>query len=308
MTLQPFPDEQLNYFKFASIVLNEFPKGLRQTFRSMWDNTFGHLLGFQPWDDSIAVRNLFLTSEGGTTKVPTNVSYEEWDCTALFQATIYARSFALPDSKGHYRTLSDLYVKPHKLVHGSFHATVLSPGRNEAETFALAIDQLRLLRNTLCLLASAEIDKPKLDQYMQLSKDAFKALQVKTDRIDYISDLAESSFPTEEFRKLQQDMKEETLAYIKFLEGVITDKSSEIHELKMLLEEIKGKVERNASKNEIAKMLELKINELKSALGLDKPGKYSLAIQLGNRLNLNSRLLVMVNSHSLMGACPCSVK
>ena len=310
MVPQSFSDKQLNYFKFASIVLNEFPKALRQTFKSMWDNTTGHRLGFQPWDDSIAVRKMFLGLEGGTTKckVNTDLSYEKWDCTALFQATVYARSFSLCDSKDHYKTLSDLYVKPHKLAHGSFHATVLSPGRNEAETFALAIDQLRLLRNTLCHLASSEIDKPKLDRYMQLSKDAFQALQVKTDPIDYVSDLAESSFPTEEFRKLQQDMKDETLAYIKFLEGVITDKSSEIHELKMLLEEIKGKVERNASKNEIAKMLELKINELKSALGLDKPGKYSLAMQLGNRLNLNSRLLVMVNSHSSLGARPCSIK
>ena len=160
MTLQPFKDEQLNYFKFASIVLNEFPKGLRQLFRSMWDNTFGYLPGFSPWDDSIAVRNLFLTTEGGTTKVPTNVSYEEWDCTVLFQATIYARSFALPDSKGHHRTLSDLYVKPHKLAFGSFHATVVSPGGNEAETFALAIDQLRLLRNSLCHSTSSKIAKP----------------------------------------------------------------------------------------------------------------------------------------------------
>ena len=276
----------------------------------MWDNTTRHLPGFQPWDDSIAVRKLFLGSEGGTTKckVTTDLSYEKWDCTTLFQATIYARSFSSRDSKGHYKTLSELYVKPHKLAHGSFHATVVSPGRNEAEAFALAIDQLRLLRNTLCHSTSCEIDKPKFDRYMQLSKDAFKALKVKTDPIDDISDLAESRFPTEEFCKLQQDMKEETLAYIKFLEGVITDQSSEIQELKMLLEEIKGKVERNASKEEIAKMLEQKINELKSALGLDRPGKYSLEIQLGNQRNLNSRLLVMVNSHNSMDARPCSIK
>jgi len=112
MSLQPFKDEQLNYFKFAAIVLNEFPKALRQTFRLMWDKTFGHRLGFQPWDDSIAVRKLFVGEEGGRTKVPTKLSYEEWDCTVLFQATIYARSFTLLDSTGHRKTLSDLYVKP----------------------------------------------------------------------------------------------------------------------------------------------------------------------------------------------------
>ena len=111
MALQPFRDEQLNYFKFASIVLNEFPKALRQTFKSMWDNNFAHRPGYQLWDDSTAVRNLFLATEGGKTKVPTHLAYEEWDCTALFQATIYAKSFALPDSTGHQKTLSELYVK-----------------------------------------------------------------------------------------------------------------------------------------------------------------------------------------------------
>ena len=38
MTPQPFTNEQLNYFKFAFVVLNEFPKVLRQV-----DNTFTHL-------------------------------------------------------------------------------------------------------------------------------------------------------------------------------------------------------------------------------------------------------------------------
>ena len=50
--MQPFSDEQLNFFKFSSLVLNEFPKALRQTFKTMWDNTYGHLPGFHLWDDS----------------------------------------------------------------------------------------------------------------------------------------------------------------------------------------------------------------------------------------------------------------
>lgn len=271
MALQPFRDEQLNYFKFAFAVLNEFPKALRQTFRSRWDSTFGHLPGYQPWDDSTVVRNLFLGTEGGKTKVPTHLSYDEWDCTALFQATIYARSFALPDSKGHHRTLGDLYVKPHKLPHGTFHASVVSPGGNTAETFALAIDQLRLLRNSLCHSTSSEINKPTFDQYMQHAKDAFKALGVKTDPIDAIGGLTESDFPTEEVRKLEQGIKEETRAYIKFLEGV----SSDIDELRVLTTAIKGKVEDTASKEDIA-MLEQKMNDL---LAQDEPGdNLSLAL------------------------------
>ena len=146
MTLQPLTNEQLNYFKFASVVLHEFPKALRQAFKTRWDNTFGHLPGFQPWDDSVAVRNLFLTTEGGSTKVPTHLSYDSWDCSALFRATIFAKSFSMPDGRGHHKTLADLFVRP--LVHspGSFHTSVISSTGNDAETFTLAINQLRQLQ------------------------------------------------------------------------------------------------------------------------------------------------------------------
>ena len=260
MALQPFQDEQLNYFKFVSIVLNEFPKALRQTFRSMWDNNFGHLPGFQPWDDSIAVRNMFLSSEGGSTKIPTNLSYEEWDCTTLFQATIYAQSFALPDGKGRHQTLSVLYLKPRKLAHGSFHASVVSPGGNEAETFALAIDQLRLLRNSISHSTSSEMIKATFDQNVQLVKDAFIALGVKTDPIDFIYSLTESDSPTNEVRKLEQTMKEELQEQNKFLQGLYSD-----------IDELKGTIENTAKKEDIAR-LELKIDDLKEVQTQDKPG------------------------------------
>ena len=282
MTLQPFQDQQLNYFKFASIVLNEFPIALRQTFRSMWDNNVGHLPGFQLWDDSAVVRNMFLAIEGSTTRVPTNLSYDKWDCTALFQATIYAQSFALPDSKGHHKTLNDLYVKPHKLAPGNFHVSVVSPGGNKAETFALAIDQIRLLRNSLCHSSSSEIDKPTFDQYVKHAKDAFKALGHKTDPIDVIGGLVESDFPTKEVRKLEQGIKEEAQAYIKFLEGV----NSDIDELRALSTAIKGKVESTASKEDIAMMLEQKINDLKLAPAQDEPGNILIVALLLNCSNI----------------------
>ena len=267
MALQPFRDEQLNYFKFASIVLNEFTGALRQTFKSMWDTTLGHRSGYKLWDDSVAARNLFLAAEGGKTKVPTHISYEEWDCSALFQATIYAWSFALPDSKSHRRTLGELYVKHHKIPHGKFHASVVSPGGNKAETFALAIDQLRLLRNSLCHSVKSEIDKPTFDQYVQHAKEAFKALGVKTDPIDAIGGLTESDFPTKEVRKLEEDVKQETLAYIKFLK----DMSSDIDELRAVANTIKGNVDRTASKEDIA-LLEGKIDDLKLKMAQDQTG------------------------------------
>ena len=204
-----YRDDKLNFFKFTDIVTDEIPKALRQTFKIMWDRQFGP---GDLWDDSNSVRNLFKAKEGGTTKVPTSQSYEEWDCTALFQATIFAQSFALPDSTGHYKTLSDLYVKPLGLRHGSFHASVVSSGGDDYETFALAIDQLRLLRNSLSHSAKGEMSKRTFNQYLQLVKDSFKALGLKTDEIDAIG--SEFGFPTSEVAKLKRKIRNRNMAIL----------------------------------------------------------------------------------------------
>ena len=266
MALRPYRDEELNYFKFSSLVLNEFPKALRQTFKTMWDNTFGHRPGFQRWDDSLAVRNLFVSIEGGKTRVPTHsLSYNEWDCTALFQATIFAQSFALPDSSGRHRTLSDLYVKPRGVPRGNFHASVVSPSRNNAETFALAIDQLRLLRNSLCHSTTSEMDKITFDQRVQHAKDAFKALGATTAVIDAVESMTESHFPTNEVDKVKQRLREEFQAYIKFLEAM----SSDISELTALSTAIKRRVESDTADKEDIAMLEQKLEELIKAKNED---------------------------------------
>lgn len=203
-----YREDQLNFLKFTDIVTNDFPKALRQTFRLIWDRKFGPVL----WDDSEAVRKLFRAKEGGTTKVPTHQSYEEWDCTALFQATIFAQSFALPDSTSHYKTLNDLYVKPLGLPRGSFHASVVSSGGDYYETVALAIDQLRLLRNSLSHPAKGEMSKRTFNQYLQLVKDTFKALGLKTDKIDAIS--SESGFPTSEVADLKRKIQNRNMAIV----------------------------------------------------------------------------------------------
>ena len=281
MALQPFRNEQLNYFKFASIALNEFPKALRQTFKSMWDNNLRHLPGHQPWDDSVKVRNLFLTFEGGPgkTKVPTNLSYEEWDCTALFQATIYANSFSMPDSRGHLKTLGELHVKPRKLAPGVFHTSVVSPGGDNAETFALAIDQLRLLRNALCHSHSSEIEKTKFDHYVQLAKDAFKALGIKTDHVNVIGGLTESEFPTDEVRKLEERLKEEYLAYVSFLQQQNQQQQQNLEGMALVIEgmdsairEIKIRVEIIPTKDDVAQIMEQKMKDLKLSPTQERPG------------------------------------
>ena len=258
MALQPFSDKQLNFFKFAALVLNEFPKALRQTFKTMWDNTYGHRPGFQLWDDSTAVRNMFDSEEaksGKTTKVPVLQSYNEWDCTNLFQATIFAPSFASTVSTGPFATLSDLYVKPRAVPYGSFHACVVSPGGNMAETFALAIDQLRLLRNSLCHSTSSEMDKATFDQRVNYAKDAFQALGVPTAPVDALGSLTESDFPTNEVRQLERRIKKESREYIKFLAG---EMSSDVIEIKAMQNVIMQKVDNIATKEDIA-MLEQKI-------------------------------------------------
>ena len=256
MELQPFGDEQLNFLKFASLVLDEFPKALRQAFKTMWDNKYGHRPDFQVWDDSTIVRKMFYTEEeksGKKTEVPVHQSYNEWDCTSLFQATIFARCFA---SKG--STLKALYAKP--LAYGSFHASVISSGGNNEETFALSIDQLRLLRNSLCHSTRSKMDRATFDQRMNYAKDAFHALGVSTALIDAVGSLTEADFPTSKVCQLETRVKEETGKYIKFLEEV----SSDLIEIKALLSAIKQTVGSAANKEDIAR-LEQKIAKLQES-------------------------------------------
>ncbi|XP_068752729.1 LOW QUALITY PROTEIN: uncharacterized protein [Montipora capricornis] len=255
MSLHPYRDEELNHFKCLSLVLNEFPKALRQTFKTMWDTTIGHRPGYQLWDDSTAVRNLFVSEEGGTTKVPTHQSYNEWDCTALFQATIFAKSFRI-----HSKTLNDLYVKPRAVPHGSFHGSVLSPKGDNAETFALAIDQLRRLRNAVCHSSRLEMDKATFDQNIQYAKEAFKALGIPTASIDAIGSLTVSDFPTTEVRKLEQQVREEKQAYIKCLES----RNTVMEKIEESLASIK--TESLTANKEVAEALRMQQEDI-SALG-----------------------------------------
>ena len=190
-----FTKEQLNCFKFTSVIKREFPIALRKTFKAMWDEKFGPS---EIWDDSEGVRKSFLAKEGGaaSTRVPTHISYEKWDCTAMFQATIYARSFAVP-------TLYDLYLRPLGLPPGSFHSSVLSPRGDPEETRALAIDQLRRLRISLVHLADDKMDKVTFDQNIHRTKEAFQALGISTEAIEKRRKSAESDLFTSESSKLR---------------------------------------------------------------------------------------------------------
>ena len=153
------------------------------------------------------------------------------------------------------------------------------------ETFALAIDQLRLLRNSLCHSTSSEMDKLTFDQRVNYAKDAFQALGVSTAPIDAVGSLTESDFPTNEVRILEMRQRDETRAYINFLKEV----SSDINEVKALLQamkegqeqsytpillslssdvnDVKQKVEEDIAKKEDIERLEKKIDELPKGQG-----------------------------------------
>ena len=226
MAVKPFTNEQLNFFKFSTLVLDEFPKVLRQIFITMWNSKVAIRPGYITWDDSPKVRNMLLTCEGGKTAIPTTKSIDEWDCTALFKATIYAKTFGDPTIKG--STLSDLFLKKTKLAPGSFHPSVQSPVENQDETNALAIDQLRLLRNTLCHSARPEVVKTDFDKYVQLVASSLTAVGVETNFVNVIGQMSEDDFPTEKVQELHEGRVKELQAISMFHENM-EQKLYEIH-------------------------------------------------------------------------------
>lgn len=218
MTLEPFTKEQVNYFKFANIVVNEFPKALRQSFEHLWNTTYGQKPGYRIWDDSEEVRKMFLHEEGGTTDVPTGLSYTEWDCSNLFRATIFSQSFSEEDSTGWKTSLSEKYIKsrPHRLAEDEL-LTSGKSGSSVTKPFSIAINQLRTLRNTLLHLPKAEIDTKEFETYIKLSEEAFGILNVATASIRDISSYSEDDFPTERARKIKEDIMNDMRAELKFL-------------------------------------------------------------------------------------------
>ena len=242
--MQRYSDEELSYFKFASIVLKEFPDALLSIFVDMWDTRVAP--SSTDWDDSPFVRNILHNNEAPNTKIPTNNSFKEWDCTALFQATLYARTFGLPDSTGKKKTLGEIYLKGRKPVPAPFHSAVRSPSGDANETIALAIDQLRLLRNTLCHTSSSQINKVTFDDYVKHAKDAFTALNFSTTSLKRIGNMKESSFPTKEVEELNEGINRLRNEYCLFLQSDVKDEVSgmkhEVSEVKYEMNEVKQKL------------------------------------------------------------------
>ncbi|XP_028396954.1 uncharacterized protein LOC114520821 [Dendronephthya gigantea] len=234
MAVKPFSKEELNFFKFASIVHDEFPKMLRSTFVTLWDRKIAPLPGYQVWDDTPAVRTLLLALEGGTTPIPTNDSFEDWDCTALFKATIYSKTFAISTTTT-IKTLSDKFLRGKKP--SPFHVSVISPTGNQDETITLTIDQVRLLRNKFCHLPKFGMTKPVFDDYVQLANDAFTAVGFPTAQIDYIAGLMEDDFPTARVDELEREIRAIASERINFLEEQLKKTMDDRWEIQMFFNE-----------------------------------------------------------------------
>ena len=56
MAVKPFSKEQLNFFKFTTLVFDEFPKVLRQICITMWDSKVAILACMKVCSDYFSVR------------------------------------------------------------------------------------------------------------------------------------------------------------------------------------------------------------------------------------------------------------
>ena len=73
----------------------------------------------------------------------------------------------------------------------------------------MVIDQLRILRNTLCHSFKAEINRKEFKTYIELAKEAFEAVHLSTERLDAIVSFSPSDFPIEKSLKLEEYFKNE---------------------------------------------------------------------------------------------------
>jgi len=78
-----------------------------------------------------------------------------------------------------------------------------------------SLDQLRLLRNTLCHpINTQKLDKAAFDNYIQLAKDAVVALGQSATKIDDIGKLGEKDFPTPRVQQLEEELRREKFKQI----------------------------------------------------------------------------------------------
>ena len=116
---------------------------------------------------------------------------------------------------------------------GSFNSSVASPSGDKNETTALAIDQLRLLRNTICL-----VDKVKFDDYVKYAKEAFTAVNVSTKSLETIGNLPESHFPTAKVKELKERLQSEENDNLENIKETTDETNKNVSEIKKKMDEL----------------------------------------------------------------------
>jgi hypothetical protein len=142
--------------------------------------------------------------------------------------------------------LNDLFLKKVKPLPGSFHSSVQSSTGNQDETYALAIDQLRLLRNTLCHSPKPELVKTDFDNYVQLVTNALTAVNIDTAIVDAIGLMNEGDFPTEKVQELHECRTKELRAISMFHQNV-EQKLSSIEERTEKIENVEKNMRQKLS-------------------------------------------------------------
>ena len=238
-----YSNEELNFLKLVSIVSNELTKALRQTFVDMWYTRIAPLHGNQVWDDSTGVRILLFNSMGRNCKILKYEPFKDWHCSVVSRAILHARTFALPDPviPSTKKTLYDLFLRNPRvpLLDDSFHSSVACPSGDKNETTALAIDQLRRLRNSIFHSPSLLLDKVKFDDYVKYAKEAFTAVNLSTKSLETIGNLPESHFPTAKVNELKERLQSEendNLENIK--ETLKSEVKDDLEDIKIKMDEV----------------------------------------------------------------------
>ena len=182
-----FPPEKLNYFRLVttSCCMEKVMHDLRENELSPSANPKN--------DDGIQGFRKILCAKNGVK--------EECcaDCVDPFGAILEAEVNGCSSY--------ELYVNPPP--NGKFHDSFEGLSGDSIKTMALAIDQLRLLRNEIKTIKTEMIDKETFDYYIQLTKKALNALRQDTSVIDDIVLLSEKDFPADKVQQLRKSLETE---------------------------------------------------------------------------------------------------
>ena len=201
MAMSKLPDKQNNYNTFAQIVQNEFPKALRQVFESVWIQKFED--SYPPFHYPRDVGHSINSLQHLRHPIPFDHPYGEWSTTNLFDAILFLLSPSEYEDVTEYLSLLRRDLRNNSLLAESFHSTLFFPtGNCQIETTRAAVLNLRVLKIVFDNWSGlAEMEKPMFHQILLSVKNAFRALGLNTDTLDFIGN-PQLEFSAEGLRSL----------------------------------------------------------------------------------------------------------